>query len=161
MRLTLATARTSWPLTPVTAAHHSKSKRSRSLSNRPVISPMVKNSYSKISSTFISHQITNDLTIFSIISKTEKKKKITLCLTAIVLHSAPERFTCLHLLLKAHQKLTPHPPPHVSSRKKSGLQTPCSQLKHPSKCPASSRTRCAFQPKCLWCVQTVLGELKF
>lgn len=139
----LCAARTSRPLTPVTAARHSKSKCSRSLSNRPVISPMVKNSY-------ISHQITNDLTIFSTTSKKEKeKKKITLCLTAIVLHSAPERFTCLHLMLKAHQKLTPHSPPLISSCKKSGLQTPWSQLKHPSKRPASSRTRCPFQPKFL------------
>jgi len=65
--------------------------------------------------------------------KKKKKKKITFCLTATVLHSAPERFMCLHLLLKAHQKLTPHPPSLISSCKKVRPQNPMLPTKTPQR----------------------------
>lgn len=62
----------------ITAAYHSKSKHRRSLSNRPVISPIVKKtSYSKISSTFIAYHIKNYLIIFTTTWKKEKKKSLS------------------------------------------------------------------------------------
>lgn len=80
----------------ITAAHHSRSKH-RSLSNRPVISLIVKKtSYSKISSTFIAYHTKNYLTIFTITWKKKEKKKNTLCLSATGLHSGHERLTRFH-----------------------------------------------------------------